>query len=858
MPGGIAEFSLQPYSTGQPYFPRHCERMERLCYIIFGAFELLSSYFPSDPKSMRTEAFAERFRYGVITSSLLSPAFATTPVPHPHSRALSPSLPGKLSTNHSRSASAAESPSSLSIPLEPDTPFWPITISFTVAVAALSAQFYFLTVLLLAGTLLDIHSKPDVMTPKLSSCSWTSVKSLQALHNLVSAGQLWDSMIDDTFIMLENEERSIFYRPTSPLTPSSSLRVALSTSLLTTQTQCDNVRQLLSAITSPTELAQLSEMYAPPSPMKPSFSRSSDSQRPLSHPGSRQRTSSIADLMKKRTTWNGSYAALALAGSPPASQLAQRREKRRSDLSALLDTAISPTPARQSSRSTPATPLQPLPDVSEEDVMLTADSSFAGGDGDESFGTAALGLHRNHVSGGLRAFELSQRSAPALLMRGNSWKRRTTMSPASKYTSMQTTRHPLSLSALRQSLQSAVASKRFACSHLLALRFEDHEDEVYWEDVRSVMSLLTSTLVDASSRLSEALEDVEEQRLKMDYSTSESASGTNTPSSLACSPPARTLPLSQTIEQIVSFAPTPSHLTRFAAHVDAISSALNDARDQLEQCVVSLKEERSLHSPARSSHSSNPSSSSSFMGGGNGAATGAGDTSEHPAIQAYERLRRELGLALRECERGRERLLGIVSPPTPPTEDADDDLLALGPDSGNGDDEAEKHGGDTSALPVELGSDADVVSPEGENIDPDDVTSHLLLTTSVQHLPRPGIEQVFEADTGSVGTFSRERSKLSREERIQLMKTRRTSAGRTGHDPFLDSPSPSPKIERWGPGGEVVQELKDVIWKVGERRRKMTETQFRGVVSNALPSLPSSPHVTDLPVNIIPQSSTPS
>ena len=24
-------------------------------------------------------------------------------------------------------------------------------------------------------------------------------------------------------------------------------------------------------------------------------------------------------------------------------------------------------------------------------------------------------------------------------------------------------------------------------------------------------------------------------------------------------------------------------------------------------------------------------------------------------------------------------------------------------------------------------------------------------------------------------------------------------------------------IEKWGPGGEVVQELKDVIWKVGER-----------------------------------------
>ena len=29
--------------------------------------------------------------------------------------------------------------------------------------------------------------------------------------------------------------------------------------------------------------------------------------------------------------------------------------------------------------------------------------------------------------------------------------------------------------------------------------------------------------------------------------------------------------------------------------------------------------------------------------------------------------------------------------------------------------------------------------------------------------------------------------------------------------------------ERWGPGGDVVDELKDVIWKVGERRRRMAE-----------------------------------
>ncbi|KAG1772250.1 hypothetical protein EV702DRAFT_1246738 [Suillus placidus] len=77
------------------------------------------------------------------------------------------------------------------------------------------------------------------------------------------------------------------------------------------------------------------------------------------------------------------------------------------------------------------------------------------------------------------------------------------MSPASKYTSMQTSRRPPSFSPLKRSLQSALASKRYARSHLLALRFEGDEDDSYWEDARSLLSLLTTTLVDASSRLTE-------------------------------------------------------------------------------------------------------------------------------------------------------------------------------------------------------------------------------------------------------------------------------------------------------------------------------------------------------------------
>jgi len=95
-----------------------------------------------------------------------------------------------------------------------------------------------------------------------------------------------------------------------------------------------------------------------------------------------------------------------------------------------------------------------------------------------------------------------------------------------------------------------------------------------------------------------------------------------------------------------------------------------------------------------------------------------------------------------------------------------------------------------------------------------------------------GIEEVFEADTEDVGGFKRERSKLTREERIALAKARRErkELGLLPPDDDLMT-NPSETRDRKisggiGPGVEVVQELKDVIWKVGERRRKMTEQQL--------------------------------
>jgi len=89
-----------------------------------------------------------------------------------------------------------------------------------------------------------------------------------------------------------------------------------------------------------------------------------------------------------------------------------------------------------------------------------------------------------------------------------------------------------------------------------------------------------------------------------------------------------------------------------------------------------------------------------------------------------------------------------------------------------------------------------------------------------------GIEEVFEANTEDFGGFKRERSKLTRDERIALAKARRERKELgliPANDDWVTDPSETQNKRTSGgigPGVEVVQELKDVIWRVGERRRK--------------------------------------
>ncbi|KAI0640721.1 hypothetical protein C8Q79DRAFT_994564 [Trametes meyenii] len=840
MPGSSADFSSaqDPIMLDDDDDGAIAHTELQLPQFVVQAVQLIHGLLQSSSATASGNAFAEHFKYDVISSSLLASSLAA-PVSSVR-RAFSPEIPGKLDDKGgggqdgvtSKDPETDDMPSHVdtttSSPnsLEPQLSY----VFLSLAVLALSTNHNFLAIIL-ASTAAYVRHVVNTDSEK----SDTTKQTIESLNELISAGNVWDSAVNEAMMLIESEERSIFYGPTSSQAPSSALRLTLQSSLQTTQTQCDNVRQLLSALTSPTSLSQLAEMYAPSSPVRPALSlldtpRSpiSSTMRPFSVPTTtpwRQRTTSFPTTSptSKRATWNGSYAALAAAGSPTAQMLKRKQMNRRSDLASLFQ----PQPSF-SSASAPVSPQPPSPtanaalsDVTEEDDTPAPELESKG-----YFGAAALDLRRKRMSAGLEAFNIpppsytssAEQSLTDYPLRspvrathsrtGSGVSPVSTIASSSRLTAVHTTRHPLSLSGLHLALQGALSAKRYSCSHLLALRFNEDEDESYWENVRSVMALLTSAFSDASSRLVEALDDAEKRRIKDEQPTPPSGP-THLRRDSSISPLRNEdIKRARSMAEMVSFAPMPSNMSRFGAHVDALSTALNDARDHLEVCVAALRDTSSRRHSLESED-------------------GVPSVQGHPAFQAYDRLRKELGFALRECERGRERLLDIIAGPraiTEAVEDEDAHTPGLKQDSGS---ESSEKGPVSPNVQLDLQADDAGLGLELDEHghDLDDATAHLLLTASSQHLPPAGAEQVYEAETGNSAPFTRERSKLSREERIKIAKARRASGVPLSSVALVsqDDVERKPRGEQWGPGGEVVQELKDVIWKVGEKRRKFSE-----------------------------------
>ena len=712
-----------------------------------------------------------------------------------------------------------------------------------------------------------------------------TAQTFDSLRDLIAAAHLWDSTVHEAINLLEVEEsmyvaavrssflcRHLFIRaPSSP--PFSPLRAALHAALQNTQTQSDSVRHVLVGLTSPSSLAQLTEMYAPPSPIKPhtTLHARSGSVTPAS------RSSVVSTPSEKRATWSGgipfSYVALANAGSPSRQSL-KRWEKRRSDLSTLLlrpgGAAFSEPTTPQRERSLKGVEEEntnhlDTPDLSEKEVDVVPLEERG------LFASAALELQRERRSRGIEAFyppthspppkysPISPQPSPSthITRLGSKSSHVTPNSPhssfsASRFTAMQIPRHPLSVYSLTHALNSSLAARRYAASHLLALRFgngdslDDRERgrESYWEDVRAVMALLTSTLANATAPLVDALEAAERERLRTENPTPTSHSRSSSAESHIGTSPLhreqrRRRQAHRSSSHFTSFAPLPSHLARFAAHVDALTNALNDAREHLESCVASLRDDSTTAS-ANSSHTythHNPKQ----------------DVVDSPALHAYERLRRELGLALRECERGRGPLIELLRPPSADEgeEDEEEDgvpSLGLDAESSDSDKEATRVRSPSpfSLSPPPLSSvraDAVLVREKQqqrqEGDDEDDVAAHGdVLVVGLERLPPPGIERVFEADADADDdskAHRRPRSKLSRAERIAAAKARRAAAdvitpSGLGLSTFtLDHGEDTIGVgaegpKQWGgPGGDVVQELKDVIWKVGEQRRLREE-----------------------------------
>jgi hypothetical protein len=382
-------------------------------------------------------------------------------------------------------------------------------------------------------------------------------------------------------------------------------------------------------------------------------------------------------------------------------------------------------------------------------------------EGDLPFGVMALQLQRAYRTPQRQSLEVPKSKRTSLR----------TSPTASRFTTLQKNRHPFSMTALQHSLQVALSSKRFACCNLLALRFED-EDDAYWEDVHSVVALLISTLKDGTARLVEALESSHLSRQCEELPTAPP-----TPINPTISPSHRRR-AHHRLQDSISFAPLPSYLAKFISQAEAIESALDQAGDALRACTSSVRKLAGM-----------PLGADEKL-----------DSAASAALQAYEMLRRDLGLALRDCERARDPLLGLIPKASDAGSDSDEPAVPpLAQDQ-------------SSAADSDSGRDPMLDSPDAlEYVSrgpamTDDVTRHLLAGTSASHLPPPGEEQLFEAVSAPSTRGPRERPSLSRAERIAQAKAKRESAHQSPVAPVLR------------PGGEIVEELKQVISRVNHRK----------------------------------------
>lgn len=705
MPGTLPEYCISSESSNDvaPWVPSSvlsfCHSLESLL---------------CPPANQPTgRQFAERFKYIIISSSLLS-AFLS---------------PSSLSPPSSR---LAETPSSGS-----DVNHVPITASalllFLVAPISLASGHWIITILSVLLANFYFNAAPPANGEKPLQTRST----LESLHSLVEADVAWESAIGEAMALLRRDEEA-----SSSIQWQTPLRVALQSSLQAVTVHVDRVRHLFSPLTSPNELAQMSEMYAPPSPTV--------SHQSLASPDKLRASSTTTP--NKRITWSG----------PSSKQLARRS----TDIQGLLFTR-------------PGSPIPPVPRLPQHPSSPSEGS-------ENSFGALDLDIYKNRTTPQRHSLA-TPRSAGSL---------RPSPTAVSRFTAMQSMRNPLSMSSMDAALQAALDSKRFACAHLLALRFDEEEDDLYWEDVRAVMSLLSTSLEDETARLSQAMDEWHHARQR---DARPSATSTPSPSSEPEAEPQPPRIPRRTHRQLTSFAPSSSQMAKATTHMDSIASALDRAFGQLETCVSSLRQ----HDASESSEL---------------------EQNTEAAMSAYESLRRELGLALRECERARSPILSVLNNSSADVASDEEVPLGGGPLDGTPVSGAQAEDDDFPDSPTRAGASSPPPAyvSRGPSQIVDDATAHLLAGATAGELPPFGADRVFEADSETVNAaannttsssntsaYAKERSTLSRAERIALAQAKRRST--------RASQAQTPVYG----GTDIVAELKEVISRVNERKQRM-------------------------------------
>jgi hypothetical protein len=180
------------------------------------SLQILHSHLSPSHSANRLNAFVERFKYNVISSSLLTPS---PPSSRPRQ---SPSIPGKL---HVRACSMEldRPPSPPPLPTlssEPtDSIYGPVSYTVLCAAISLSIGYPLISFLFIMGTFYSLYllysttetSKHDT-TSVSSLClrveigNLTCCQSFNALDDLIAANNIWDSVIRDAITFLDNEE----------------------------------------------------------------------------------------------------------------------------------------------------------------------------------------------------------------------------------------------------------------------------------------------------------------------------------------------------------------------------------------------------------------------------------------------------------------------------------------------------------------------------------------------------------------------------------------------------------------------------------------------------------------------------